>query len=452
MKLLNFVTSLLILAQATLSMAQGPRPSYFYDPNTEISFASCFVYFEGGSKSKIPFMPMVSLKRAPCGTLKYTKDIEVDAPIVFAGNGIAKENEYDSYRDIEVQGKAVMFCYDFPGAPNAELQNTFSTQRRIEDAVSKGAACVVLFSNRIDFPLFVYPNENHTEIPEIPIILITKESAKKIISATGYDSEELFETWATEGRVESLNLVSKLSLKIQGKFDRIDTKNFSFAFLRNSIPTSEMEQLVRINEESIDFLISLFEEEQLQWEKSFVVYFRDYDSKVFYVNHWGKGLSVASGTFMIYDGKMIDYDLAVHENMHTLIDNNWGESSSFMSEALGMYAEAKATDENSNHHEVIRFLKNWELPRLEKMIKIDVGGDPLTNYAYPSSGSFVDFLIKNYGIDKVKGVYVMELTENDTWNSIFSRSIQRLEKDWLFWLASEYDLEESVVQAHLDKN
>ena len=451
-RLLDFVICLLTIAQTALSSAQGPRPSYFYDPGTELSFASCVVHFEGGSKSKIPFMPMVNHKRAPCGTFKYTKDIEVDAPIVFVGNGIVKENEYDSYRDVEVKGKAVMFCYDFPDSVNAALEKSVSTQIRIEEAVAKGASCVILFSNQREFPLFSYPNKNLSEIPEIPIILITRESAKKIISATGYEPEMIFENWKNEGKVESIGLVSKLSLKVKGKFDRIETKNFSFVYRSSTIPAEEMEKLVETNEKSVSFILGLFEEEGLEWEKSFVAYFRDYDSKVFYVNHWGKGLSNDSGIFMFYDGKMVEYDLAVHENMHKLIYLNWGKSSSFMVEAFGMYAEAKATDANSDHNEVIRFLMNGELPRLDKMIKIDIGGDPLTQYAYPASGSFIDFLIRNYGIGKVREAYEMENTESDTWNVIFNKSIQNLEMNWLEWISDEYDVEESYIEAHLKKN
>lgn len=435
--------------------AQGPRPSYFYNPQTELSFASCFIYSHGGSKSKIPFMPMVSDKRAPLGTEKYTKDIDVDVPIVFVGNGIVKENVYDSYSNIEAKGKAVMFSFDFPDTVNAAIERSVSMRQRIEVAVSKGASCIILFSMQNEFPLIKYPSKNSSEIPEIPIILINQTSARTIISATGYEPEQIFENWKKNGVVESMNLVSNFSLKVKGKFDRIETENFSFSYRENLISKSELEKLIEINEKSLGFILDLLEDEELKWEKSFVAYFRDFDSKVFYVNHWGYGLANTAGTFMVYDGELIDYGLAVHENMHRLLDNNWGESSSFLSEAFGMYAESKATDEHANHKQVIEFLGNGKLPHLEKMVNIDVGGDPLTNYAYPASGSFIDFLIKKFGIRKVKEVYMMEYQKNennkDSWNVVFDNFLTELEVSWLNWLQKEYGLDETAIQLHLQR-
>ena len=127
--------------------AQGPRVSYYYQPATELSFASCYLYLQGGSRQKIPFMPVVSrnFPRAPLGIGDYNKDIEVDAPIVFIGNGIVKENVWNSYigrrndytyGEIDVSGKAVMFCYDFPDAIESKLKDAIPLEKRISEAAS----------------------------------------------------------------------------------------------------------------------------------------------------------------------------------------------------------------------------------------------------------------------------------------------------------------------------
>ena len=136
------------------------------------------------------------------------------------------------------------------------------------------------------------------------------------------------------GSFESEEFISKLALRIEGKFNKIETDNFTFVFREELISEEEMKALIDVNEKSVNFILDLCKSEKLRWKKSFAAYFRDYDSKLFYVSHWGKGFSYEGGTFMVYDGKLPDYSLAAHENMHTLIRTNWGGSSSFMADSI----------------------------------------------------------------------------------------------------------------------
>ncbi len=83
---------------------QGPGMAYYYYPEVELSWASCNIYFDGGSQMKIPFLPVICYKIAPMGTDKYSRDINVSAPVVFIGNGISGE-DYDCYKDQDVKDK-----------------------------------------------------------------------------------------------------------------------------------------------------------------------------------------------------------------------------------------------------------------------------------------------------------------------------------------------------------
>ncbi len=56
----------------------------------------------------------------------------------------------------------------------------------------------------------------------------------------------------------------------------------------------------------------------MAWDKSFVAYFRDFDSKLCYVRHWGRGLAAPFGVFMVFGGSVPDFGLAAHENTHML--------------------------------------------------------------------------------------------------------------------------------------
>lgn len=51
-----------------------------------------------GSRHRIPFLPVVNAKGAPCGTERYTKNVRLKAPIVFAGNGIGAGSISGAYR------------------------------------------------------------------------------------------------------------------------------------------------------------------------------------------------------------------------------------------------------------------------------------------------------------------------------------------------------------------
>ena len=59
----------LILALSTIffitgpAKSQGPKTAYFYNPATELSWASCYIYFDGGSRQQIPFLPVVDYEK-----------------------------------------------------------------------------------------------------------------------------------------------------------------------------------------------------------------------------------------------------------------------------------------------------------------------------------------------------------------------------------------------------
>ncbi|MBN2001244.1 hypothetical protein JW935_27115, partial [candidate division KSB1 bacterium] len=165
-------------------------------------------------------------------------------------------------------------------------------------------------------------DRNLNNIPEIPIIGINKLSAAIILASAGTDSEEKFQEWESTGYFKSEEFICKISLNFVGIFDGITSENFHFVFREELIPKNEMRALVDVNEKSVRFILDLFKQEQVVWEKSFAAYFRDYDSKLFYLQHWGQGFSFEGGTFIIYDGKTPDFELAAHENTHTLISTN----------------------------------------------------------------------------------------------------------------------------------
>ena len=205
-------------------------------------------------------------------------------------------------------------------------------------------------------PFLVYEKLDFDSIPEIPVITINMGTAEKILMSSRIKPDEMLEKWK-KGEFTSRKLICKMSLKMEGDFDRIETNDFEFCFREHYISRDEMEKIIKVNQESVDFILELFKEAGLEWKKIFSCYFRDYDVKLFYTHHWGRGLSSARlGNFYVHDREIPDYGLAVHENTHTLIYQNWGESESFFDEGIAKYAEAMAEDKDQNHNKVLQFL------------------------------------------------------------------------------------------------
>ena len=435
--------------------AQGPGIAYLMDPDTDLSWAECYVYLDGGSRHKIPFLPLVNSHNAPSGTERYTKDVRINGPIAFAGNGIVLKDRFDCYRGLDVSGKIVMFSYDFPDSAHVDIEKEVSLPDRIREAVARKASGIVLFSWEQEFPFLM---ENLEGIPDIPIIVINRQSARVIIaSATPAPIDQLLETWKSKGLFWPQILISKLNLSIDGKFDTTSTDHFQLFFQKGKLPSARISQLVDVNEKAAKFLLNLFKDEKLAWQKMPTVYFRDYDSKLFYTHHWGTGLSSDDGNFMVFGGSIPDFGLAVHENAHFLIGKNWGGTTSFMNEGIGRYAEAMATDKDLNNDQTIGFLKDSKLFPLEKMIGMDIGSMPGTDIAYAASGSFIQYLTETYSLHKLKEAYQLENRpqpekgKQSTWSRVFGKKIEKLEEDWLHWLAARRNTDRKFVEDYLGK-
>lgn len=208
----NFLCSVIIILFSALSLlAQGPSPKYYYKPSIELSWAQCYLHMGGGSKQKIPFLPVTDYRfRGPSGTEGYTKDVDIDAPVVFIGNGIVKENRWNSYSgirldytsgDIDVTGKIVLFCYDFPDKINEEMKEEVTLENRIEEAAARKAAAVMLFSHNKEYPFLRINHSKNRVSSHIPVISITRSSAVDILDSIGFDAESYLKDWETSGKL-----------------------------------------------------------------------------------------------------------------------------------------------------------------------------------------------------------------------------------------------------------
>jgi hypothetical protein len=329
--------------------------------------------------------------------------------------------------------------------------------KRIDAAFQNHAAGIVLISWEDPNPFLVYDKLNFDSIPEIPVITINRGTAEKILMSSRIKPEELYEKWK-KGEVRSQELICKMSLQMKGNFDRIESDDFEFCFRGDYISEDQMKEIISVNQESVTYILELFKEAGLEWTKIFSCYFRDYDIKLFYTHHWGRGLSLpVQGNFYVHNREIPDYGLAVHENTHTLIYQNWGESVSFFDEGIAMYAEAMAEDKNQNHNKVLQFLKEGTLVPLDEMLDFNIGsGDTPTRIGYPASGSFIDFLVDSYGLSKLRNMYggnPAKLKEDlhDSLENTFKKTPEQLEQEWLMWLRKKFGFGKQLITVHFRK-
>jgi hypothetical protein len=449
---------LLSLASAAVPLfAQGPRLEYYFNPATELGWAECRLESRAGSRQRIPFLPVVmtGAARAPLGTEDYTRDIDVLAPIVFAGNGIVLEGDHDSYHGrrsdwttgtIDVTGKAVLVCYDFPDAIQEKAGKDYSFRQRIEEAARRGASAFVLFSAKEEHPFLRVGYSSRDVPPRIPAITITRATAEAILEAAGLDPVELFASWTEEKTPpQSRDLIVRLRLHIEGAFQKSETANFLFRYRAKELDRAEMDRIAEVNERALTAILGLFRGAgEVLWTKLPAVYFSDFDSKLFYTHHWGSGLASDEGVFMVHPGGVPSLGLAAHENAHILGTRNWGGTTSFLNEGFGRYAEAMVTDPDLNDRQTREFLRAGKLFPLRELLAHNIGQPGLkTDVGYPAAGSFVGYLIRTYGLASFKEVWKLEAREDeekakaDSWAAAFGRPLGELEEAWRAYLSGK---------------
>ena len=135
---------LAILTPCVALWAQGPRISYYYNPLTNLGWAKCHIFQMGGSRQTVPFLPVVNdaFYHAPLGTDNYQKDVAVEGPIVFVGNGIIKAGAWDSYAGQDALGNPSRFSPKGPPFRDVRLGVISPLSKLFRDIGDTEISCV----------------------------------------------------------------------------------------------------------------------------------------------------------------------------------------------------------------------------------------------------------------------------------------------------------------------
>jgi len=404
--------------------AQGPELSYFFEHSTILPWAKAELFFRSGSCQNIKLFPVNASFRGPLGTNNYTKDIDVKGKLIICLGvpvNLKKKNSCYDFKD-----KIVLLFYD-------QFANNNSPSSFIEcvsDFSDMGVKAIVVFSIQNDCPV-VKLQEGIDSNSEIPVISIDNNGFKKILSASGYDSEEFFHDLNNNIIDEVIYLISSLRFSLKGKFEKIETPFLTVRYNNNLLDHLEMKAVVEINNRALDFIYTLFKSISHEKRAYNVTYFSDYDEKLFYTSHWGKGLAHNGEIFSVFEECIPTFELAVHEFTHTFFYKNWGGNSSFLSEGVAMFAQNRSINSNENNIMSRLYLEDGKLLPLERLVELEIGEDEkYTTMGYFASGSFTEFLIEKFGLCKFLDLWKLE----KGWANVYKLTLSELEKRWHQWL------------------
>lgn len=246
--------------------------------------------------------------------------------------------------------------------------------------------------------------------------------------------------------------VQRLRCFFEGRFRRLESPEILLLSRQSALDEAESAELLRVNERSVSFLLDLFDDSGITWTRTPTVYFRGHDAKVFYTLHWGEAFANATGSYLLYSGQP-DFGLVVHEHTHSLFDRGWGETVSFLTEGLAMYAQAQATDPMLCHKRTRELRENGVSVPLENLLDHDIGNPGIaTDFGYPAAGSFIEFLLQHGGLPKFEKLYreAQPSPDVDLGNllvEIYGATVSELEAAWISWLADiETSETESIVR------
>lgn len=396
--------------------AQGPDLPFFYNQSTNLPWVEASIHFKSGSKSNIKFFPVNDIYRSPFGTNNYTENINVHSPLLYIHN----IDNIDS--TLNLKNKAILYCYD----SDTEVQDV---PVKINALVSKEVSAIILFSKSNEYP-FLKIRETSVN-NRIPIVTLDKSSAKLALSAMGYDVEELWSNLNTLTATQTLPPIVNLNLKVDSRFSILSSKYSEIRFNKRTIDSSSIHKILLTNDSAMNFITSTFKEIVPKNSKTQTTYFSDYDEKLFFTSHWGKGLANEYGVYSVLIDINTDYSLAVHELTHIFFKQNLNGNISFLSEGIAMFAEAKSENSRKNNINTIAYLNKGQLISLSELVKLDIGSDKnYTEMGYYASGSFVEFLIETQGQPK----FIKFWQTNQEWERIYGLSLLKLEEQWHSWL------------------
>ena len=395
-----------------------------------------------GFSFKVNFVPIIY--RDQFGTPKplgvpLDRSIVVEGSLFLAGFGITKEN-WDDYKGEDAEGKIVVVLNSVPNDDNKMFPEMSSLNYKVANALDHGAMAVVSVNN----PLRQWNN--------IPGGLVTKSdnivgicvgAMDMMLILCGEDSEYGLNFMTYQKRIEEsgpLGLVSSnLEMKISFKgnmFLKSESSHFIYFYREGSLAQSDIFQIIQSHEKSylkIAKVLGIELDEKIRY-----LLFPSAKEKQYFTGHVGAGGTNNISFYEIYNQETkVD---AKHELSH-IIAGKIGSPPALFSEGLAVWFEEKDFRTEKTPDERVReiFQEGNLIPLNEILSYPEIGSTrSKPTISYPEAGSFVKYLIEEYGFKKFKLIYTKckrEKMDSDfnkkIFEEVYKESIHETEKKWL---------------------
>jgi len=163
--------------------------------------------------------------------LTTIEDVDIDAPLVFAGFGIeAPELNYNDFEDLDVSGKVAIVVSEAPSTFSMVERAVLTNNEMVQNTlIAKGAIGVITvfpesYENLYSWPLIngIYSSpklryvSDKEEIAQIPGFILNYRKAAEILKTAGKDYKSLMET-LSKGEPVSFDLGINVSFKAKFK-------------------------------------------------------------------------------------------------------------------------------------------------------------------------------------------------------------------------------------------
>lgn len=163
--------------------------------------------------------------------LSFSDNLSVEGKIVFAGYGISsKENEYDDYENIDVNGKIVIVLRGHPDLDNSHSPFNQLARLRFKAATArdKGAAAIIFVNNsekKDDDQLYKLEYDGASKVKDIAIIQIKRELLQKLFDSKNLNLEEVEKKISDNKKPDSFEL--NINAKIKTEVNEIQSTSWN---------------------------------------------------------------------------------------------------------------------------------------------------------------------------------------------------------------------------------
>lgn len=448
--------------------AQMPPNSFYHDRGFNVPYAKLTVTMPDGSKEFVPFTPIL-VNNTPVGISNYSRDIDVQGRLVFAGNGIVSpDKKYNAYGDYDLQGRIPVIIYNYPFDFQRRYGEKSDLHIRAQEAAIRGARALIVFGlpdNPGWHAPFISLPETYPPIT-IPVIALSFNEALSLLKTADIAVDSTGRGLSALLTVSPVELPVVAGIFLKGNFGKIQTDHFKIQYLPGILTESRMTQYMRDKEKAFAFVKNFLQLSTFETPAQEVIYFPDFASLRFYTGVSKNEYPDTAGRCKVFSHfasldhpVKSDYFHIVQNISHTMVLSAWGESDPVIEAGTCAMIAAAGDSGYTIDETVAAWLKQGKLIPLPELFRIETESRTgVPDSVQVEAGSFLKFLFTAYHVEKFRQFYI-EISTTKTARAklqaiegIFEQDLKALEREWAEMLSFNYSIREEIIDDFLEKS